>query len=42
MPALSAGIDDIVAQSVVTIASPDASFSPAAGTYTNQTVIYNL
>ena len=33
MTALSAGTDDIVAQSGVTIAAPDASFTPAAGTY---------
>ena len=42
MTALSAGTDDIVAQSGVTIAAPDASFTPAAGTYANQTVTYNL
>ena len=39
--ALSAGTDDIVAQSGITIAVPDASFTPAAGTYVNQTVTYN-
>ena len=42
MAALSAGTDDIVAQSGVTIAAPDASFTPAAGTYSNQTVTYHL
>ena len=42
MAAQSAGTDDIVAQSGVTIAAPAASFSPPAGTYTNLTVIYNL
>ena len=41
MVALSAGTDDIVAQSGITIAAPDASFIPAAGIYTNQTVTYN-
>ena len=41
MTALSVGTDDIVAQSGVTIAAPDASFSPAAGTYVNMTVTYN-
>ena len=40
MTALSAGTDDIVAKSGVIIAAPDASFSPAAGAYTNQTVTY--
>ena len=42
MTALSAGTDDIAAQSGVTIAAPDASFTPAAGTYANQTVTYSL
>ena len=42
MTALSAGTDDIVTQSGVTIAAPDASFTPTAGTYTNQALIYNL
>ena len=42
MTALSAGTDDIVARSGVTIAAPDASFTPAAGTYANQTVTYSL
>ena len=42
MTALSAGTDDIVTQSGVTIAAPDASFTPTAGTYINQTLIYNL
>ena len=41
MTALSVGTDDIVAQSGVTIAAPGASFTPAAGTYSNQTVTYN-
>ena len=40
--AISAGTADIVAQSGITIAAPDASFTPAAGTYTNQSVAYNL
>ena len=40
MTALSAGTDDIVAQSGVTIAAPDASFSPAVGPYSSQTVTY--
>ena len=42
MTALSAGTEDIVAQSGVTIAAPDVSFTPAAGTYTNQSTTYNL
>ena len=42
MTAQSAGTDDIVAQNGVTIAAPNASFSPAAGTYTNQTITYSL
>ena len=42
MAALSAGTDDIVAQNGVTISVPDVSFTPAAGTFANQTVIYNL
>ena len=42
MSALSSGTDNIVALSLVTIAAPDASFTPAAGTYTNQSVAYNL
>ena len=41
MAALSVGTDDIITQSGVTIAAPDASFTPAAGTYANQTVTYN-
>ena len=41
MTALSAGTDDIVARSGVTIAAPDASFTPAAGTYANQTTTYS-
>ena len=42
MTTLSAGTDDIVAQNGVTISTPDASFTPVIGTYTNQTVIYSL
>ena len=42
MTALSAGTDDIIAQSGITISAPDASFTPASGIYTNQTVSYNL
>ena len=43
MIALSTGTDDIVAQSGVTIAAADASFTPLSTvTYTNQTVTYNL
>ena len=42
MTALSFGTDDIFSQSGVTIAAPDASFTPAAGTYANQTIAYNL
>ena len=41
MTALSAGTDNIIAQSGVTIATLDASFTPITGTYTNQSVIYN-
>ena len=41
MTALSAGTDDIVAQSGVTISAPDASFTPVTGNYANQTVTYN-
>ena len=41
MTTLSLGSDDIVAQSGVTIAAPDASFTPAIETYANQTVTYN-
>ena len=41
MAALSVGTDDIVAQNGVTITAPEASFTPAAGTYANQTVTYN-
>ena len=41
--ALSAGTDDIVALSGITIAAPDASFTPSAVmAYQNQTVTYNL
>ena len=42
MTALSAGTDDIIAQSGIAIAAPDASFKPAAGAYINKTVTYNL
>ena len=42
MTALSAGTDDIVSQSGVTIATPDASFTPSTATYTNQTVTYKI
>ena len=42
MTALSAGTDDIVAQSGITIATPDASFTPVDETYTNQSATYNL
>ena len=41
MTALSAGTDDIIAQSGIAIAAPDASFKPAAGAYINKTVTYN-
>ena len=40
MTALSAGTDDINAQVGVTIATPDASFTPVAGGYANQSVTY--
>ena len=42
MTVLSSGTGDIVTQSGVTIATPDASFTPAAAVYTNQTVTYNF
>ena len=42
MVELSASTDDIVAQSGVTIAAPDASFTPVTVAYTSQTLIYNL
>ena len=42
MTVLSSGIDDIIPQSGVTVAAADASFTPAAGTYTSQTPTYNL
>ena len=42
MTALSFGTDDIIAQSGVTIAAPDASFTPSNAVYTNQTVTYNF
>ena len=41
MTALSAGTDDIVAQTGIIIAAPDTFFSPAVGTYANQSVTYN-
>ena len=41
MTALSVDTDKIEAQSGITIAAPDASFTPTAGVYTNQTVTYN-
>ena len=41
MTAISAGTDDILAQNGVTIAAPDASFTPAAATYVNQVVSYS-
>ena len=41
MTALSLGTDDIVAQSGITIAAADASFTPAAGSYANQTATYS-
>ena len=41
MRALSLGTDDIIAKSGVTIAAPDASFTPAIETYKNLTVTYN-
>ena len=40
MTVLSSGIDDIIPQSGVTVAAADASFTPAAGTYTSQTPTY--
>ena len=42
MTALSSGTEDIIVQSGVTIAAADASFTPAVGTYANQSVTYNL
>ena len=42
MTTLSAGTDDIIAQSGITIAAPETSFTPNALAYTNQTVTYNL
>ena len=42
MTVLSSGTDDIIPQSGVTIAAADVSFTPAAGTYSNQTVTYNF
>ena len=42
MNALSAGTNNIVSQSGVTIAAPDVPFTPAAGTNTNQTFPYSL
>ena len=42
MTVLSSGTDNIVAQSGVTIATPDVSFTPVATvTYANQSVTYN-
>ena len=40
MTSLSLNTDDIVSQSGVTIAAPDASFTPPAGTYTKQSPTY--
>ena len=41
MTVLSSGTDNIVAQSGVTIATPDVSFTPVATvTYANQSVTY--
>ena len=42
MTSLSSGTDDIVAQSGVTIDATDTSFTPDAGTFTNQSITYNL
>ena len=42
MTTLSAGTDDIIAQSGITIAAPETSFTPNALAYTNQTVTYNF
>ena len=42
MTSLSLNTDDIVSQSGVTIAAPDASFTPPAGTYTKQSPTYVL
>ena len=42
MTALTAGTDTITAQSIVSIAAPDASFIPVITTYANQSVTYNL
>ena len=42
MAALFSGTDDINSHSGVTIAAADASFTPTAGTYANQSVTYNL
>ena len=41
MTALSAGTDDIVAQSGVAISTPDISFTPVTWIYANQSVTYN-
>ena len=41
MTALSAGTEDIIAQSGITISAPDASFTPVITTYANQSVTYN-
>ena len=42
MTALSAGTEDIIAQSGITISAPDASFTPVITTYANQSVTYSL
>ena len=42
MAALSAGSEDISAQSGITIDAVEASFTPAAGTYSKQTATYSL
>ena len=42
MTALSAGTDDIVAQSGVAISTPDISFTPVTWIYANQSVTYKL
>ena len=42
MAALPAGTDDVVTQSGVSIAAPDALFTPIAGPYGNQIVAYNV
>ena len=42
MAALSAGSEDISAQSGITIDAVEASFTPAAGTYSKQTATYKV